>query len=501
MQSNLSSLAVPAAPLLHNWQGLHGSAGTLALAELASQNPGLYVFVATDTEAAMRASAELAFFLDDDVLLFPEWETLPYDSFSPHQDIVSERLTTLSVLPELRSGVLVVSARTLMHRLAPTDFVQGQTLKLDAGQTYDLEAERQRLIRSGYRHVDTVMERGEFAVRGSIVDVFPMGAQLPFRIDLFDDEVETLRTFDPESQRTVERIDSIAVLPAKEFPLDEQSIARFRDSWHRAFVADVRRCQTYQDISSGIAPQGVEYYLPLFFEHTSTLFDFLPQSTVYILEDGVAEAAAVFWDDLQARYESLRYDVERPILEPARLFQTWADVATTIKRHGRVQLDTRARAKRHVVGLDGNPLPDVAANHRSQDPARKLRAFSGNVGARVLFTAETQGRLQHLLEFLARAGLDPTEVDDFATFRDADTKLASTIAPLDRGCWLEDVAIVSETDVFGPRARGPGESRTASLDRPRHGHPQPHRVVDRGAGRASRPWGGPLQGPRIPDDR
>ena len=312
----------PASHLQHNWQGLHGSASSLAAARLAESAGHLVVYVAADTDAAFHAQTEIRFYAPSSVpvLTFPDWETLPYDHFSAHQDIVSERLATLYELPSTTAGLLVLPVSTLLQRLAPVEFVQSQSLILEVGARFDLEAERQRLTGAGYRATDTVSERGEFAVRGSLVDVFPMGADNPIRIDLFDDEIDTLRIFDADSQRTISPTRSVRILPARETPLDAPGIARFRDAWHRTFDVDVRNCQIYQDVSAGLASQGIEYYLPLFFEATATLFDYLPGDTVFILEAEVPESTKRHLDDVAGRYESLRYDVERPIQPPDALF-------------------------------------------------------------------------------------------------------------------------------------------------------------------------------------
>ena len=458
---------VPAPHLQHNWQGLHGSASSLMAARLAESAGHLVVYVAADTDAAFHAQAEIRFYAPSNVpvLTFPDWETLPYDHFSAHQDIVSERLATLYELPATTGGVLVLPVSTLLQRLAPVEFVQSQSLVLSVGARFDLDAERQRLARAGYRAADTVSERGEFAVRGSLVDVFPMGAANPIRIDLFDDEIDTLRIFDADSQRTVNSTRSVRILPARETPLDAGGVARFRDAWHRTFDVDVRNCQIYQDVSAGFAPQGVEYYLPLFFEATATLFEYLPGDTVFVLEADVPAATKRHIEDVASRYESLRYDVERPILTPDALFLSAADLDTHLKRYGRVRLDPTAARRRHRVDFGGRELPDVAANHRARDPAARLRTFTANTAARVLLTAETPGRKVHLDDFLRREGLSGDDVEDFAEFATGDTALGIAIAPIERGFWFDDMAVVTETEIFGHRSEAATErARRQAID-------------------------------------
>ncbi len=401
----------------------------------------------------MQAQREVRFFGSDlPVLTFPDWEILPYDHFSAHQDIVSERLATLYELPAIHHGVLVVPVTTLLQRLAPETFVRNQSLVLARGQTFDIAEERTRLAAAGYRSAETVSERGEFAVRGSLVDIFPMGAVNPIRIDLFDDEIDTLRTFDADTQRTIAETEHIRILPARETPLDTESIRRFRDNWHRAFDVDVRRCQIYQDVSDGMAPQGIEYYLALFFDSTATLFDFLPDDAVFVLEAELQAAAKRLLDEVATRYESLRHDVERPVLPPSALYLTVAELNERLRRYGRARLDPDGKQHRHRVGFGGQALPELAANHRARDPAARLRAFVANSSARVLLTAETPGRKVHLEDFLRREAIAATAVDDFSAFAEGTDRLAVAIAPIERGLWLKELAVVTETEIFGHRS-------------------------------------------------
>ncbi len=286
---------LPAAAGKQHWGNLPGAALSLAIAEAASAAKRFTLLLTADSQSAERLEQELSFFAPDlPVLHFPDWETLPYDLFSPHQDIISQRIASLYRLPELSHGVLVVPITTALHRLAPTQFLLGSSLVLDIGQKLDVEQMRTRLEASGYRCVDTVYEHGEFAVRGALIDLFPMGSKLPYRIDLFDDEIETLRTFDPENQRSIDKVQSIRLLPAKEFPLQKDAVTRFKARFRERFDVDFRRCPIFQDLSSGITPAGIEYYLPLFFEETSTLFDYLPQDTQVFSLPGIEQAAENF---------------------------------------------------------------------------------------------------------------------------------------------------------------------------------------------------------------
>jgi transcription-repair coupling factor (superfamily II helicase) len=277
----------------------------------AYQTAGFSLVVAADTSSARRLETELAFFNqrhDFQILHLADWETLPYDTISPHQDIISDRLKTLYQLPQTKQGILVVPVTSLLQRLMPADYLMGNSLMVERGQQVNIDNMRRNFEKAGYHCVDTVYEHGEYAVRGSLLDIFPMGSEQPYRLDLFDDEIETLRTFDPETQLTVEQVERIQLLPAKEFPLDKIGINRFKQHWLEKFDVDHKACAIFQDVSAGISPAGIEYYLPLFFDACSTLFDYLPDNTqVYALGD-IEKAAENFWLELLRRYESRRVD-------------------------------------------------------------------------------------------------------------------------------------------------------------------------------------------------
>ena len=281
------------------WGNLSGSSAALALTGMASKTGQPVLVITPDTLSANRLQQELEFFAGTrpglPVLLFPDWETLPYDSFSPHQDIISQRLETLYRLPQLAGGIVIAPVATLMQRISPRAFLDGSCLLLDLGDTLDLETMRRRLEASGYRCVSQVMEHGEFAVRGSLLDLYPMGSALPYRIDLLDDEVDSIRSFDPDTQRTLERVEGVRLLSAREFPLTGEAITRFRQGWRATFAGDPQASPVYLDVSHGIAPAGIEYYLPLFFEQTATLFQYLPDETLLAVFAGVEAGAETFW--------------------------------------------------------------------------------------------------------------------------------------------------------------------------------------------------------------
>ncbi|MCP9338048.1 transcription-repair coupling factor [Stutzerimonas xanthomarina] len=485
---------MPAASGKQTWGNLPGAALSLAIAEAASNADRFTLLLTADSQSAERLQEELAFFAPElPVLHFPDWETLPYDVFSPHQDIISQRIAALYQLPELTHGVLVVPITTALHKLAPKRFLLGSSLVLDVGQKLDVEQMRARLEAAGYRCVDTVYEHGEFAVRGALIDLFPMGSPLPYRIDLFDDEIETLRTFDPENQRSIDKVESIRLLPAREFPLKKESVTGFRARFRERFDVDFRRCPVYQDLSTGITPAGIEYYLPLFFDETSTLFDYLPEDTQVFSLPGIEQAAEHFWKDVRNRYEERRVDPERPLLPPVELFMPVEDCFAHLKSWPRVvasQDDVETGIGRER--FPASRFPELAIDAKASEPLGALRRFLEEFPGRVLFTAESAGRREVLLELLARLKLRPQEVAGWSQFVESNERLAIAIAPLDDGLLLQEpaLALIAESPLFGQRimqrrrrekGRDAGENVIKNLTELREGSPVVH--IDHGVGR------------------
>jgi transcription-repair coupling factor (superfamily II helicase) len=438
-----------------HWSNLPGSAAALLIAEAIIQKQQFCLVVAEDMQSAERLYHELNFFLEaaasdlsHQVQLFPDWETLVYDSFSPHQDIISERLRILNQLPGMRTGALVVPAATLMHKLAPRSFALGSSLVLDVGQKFDIKSMRRQLESAAYRCVETVMEHGEFAVRGAIMDVFPMGSEHPYRVDLFDDEIESLRTFDPESQLSVDKVTHVRLLPAREYPLSAAAIKRFQDAWHLKFHTDARRCPMYQDISQGLSPAGVEYYLPLFFESAETLFDYLPDNALVVSED-IDAALRRHWRDAETRFESLRFDIEKPILAPEEILLGADDLLALCNLRPRIEL----KETRHHQGdqFDFAPLPDLTINERGQLPLEKLQALIKETQLKILIVAESNGRREVVDDLLRRHQLTTRIADSWAEFLSHPAKLQIAVAPLDRGLLLPDsnLLVVTEQQLFG----------------------------------------------------
>nr|WP_256355005.1 transcription-repair coupling factor [Pseudomonas sp. sia0905] len=484
--------SLPATAGKQHWGNLPGAALSLAIAEAASSAKRFTLLLTADSQSAERLEQELSFFAPElPVLHFPDWETLPYDLFSPHQDIISQRISALYRLPSLSHGVLVVPITTALHRLPPKRFLLGSSLVLDVGQRINVDDMRARLEAAGYRYVDTVYEHGEFAVRGALIDLFPMGSRQPFRIDLFDDEIETLRTFDPETQRSIDKVESIKLLPAREFPLEKKAVTDFRGRFRERFDVDFRRCPIYQDLSTGITPAGIEYYLPLFFEETATLFDYLPQDTQVFSLPGIEKAAEQFWTDARNRYDERRVDPERPLLPPADIFLPVEDCFARLKDWPRVVIspeDIEPGVGR--TRFEASALPDLAIQAKTSEPLAALRRFIEEYPGRVLFCAESAGRREVLLELLARLKLKPKEVEGWPQFCASKERLGITIAPLDEGLQLEDIALIAESPLFGQRimqrrrrekTRDAGDNVIKNLTELREGAPVVH--IDHGVGR------------------
>jgi transcription-repair coupling factor (superfamily II helicase) len=465
VSKTVNSVALPfpdSSDLPTSWGGCTGAAAGYAIARLAATGGAPLLVVTPDVQAATRLIAEVRFFgndADTEVLGFPEWETLPYDIFSPLPELVSQRLKTLHRLRRLARGVVVVPVSTVMQRLLPADFLDSHSLVMQLGDRLDVDAFRRRLEAAGYQCVSQVMAHGEYAVRGSLLDLFPMGSEVPYRIDLFDDEIDSIRVFDPETQRTNDRIDDISLLPAREFPLDEAGINRFRAAYRRQIEGDPQRSLIYRGVSEGQAPGGIEYYLPLFFEHTATLFDYLPGGTVILHARGIEDVATDFFDGVAARYEQRRHDIERPLLPPDALYSPVGEFMQRLADHRRVVYQSGTTAPELTPGdaldLPVRPLPPLGIQARAADPAQALKRLLDEADARTLFVAETAGRRESLLDTLHGFAIRPPVFDDWQAFVDADAPLGITIAPVENGLWLTDppLLVIPEALLLGERVK------------------------------------------------
>jgi len=429
---------------------LYGSSDALALARYARQSRPLIVVSASAVDA-QRLREEIGWYAPElRVSLFPDWETLPYDTFSPHHDLVSERLETLYHLTTGNCDVVIVPASTALYRLSPPAYLAGYTFFLKQGERLDLNALRHQLTVAGYNHVTQVMAPGEYCVRGGLIDLFPMGSAVPYRIDLIDDQIDSLRTFDVDTQRTIYKVNEVRLLPAREFPMDEAARTRFRARFRETFEGDPSKCPVYKDVSNGIAPAGIEYYLPLFFEQTGTLFDYLPPDATVALHRDVHGAIEAFWRDAQSRYNLLKGDRTRPIFPPAALFLSAEDFFVALKEFKRIDIQEPALARDDSDAMQTMALPDVAVERRAADPLHKLKAFLAAHELRVLLLADSPGRRQTMSEYFAEYGLRPQPCGSFAEFLASDARLMLGIAPLYNGFVYpeEGIAVITEAELY-----------------------------------------------------
>ncbi len=443
MPSPILLPALPTTPKQRRyWTPPYGSARALLIAEAARAHTGLLVAVTRDTLRARALESELKVFTNGlPVLHFPDWETLPYEAFSPHPEVVSQRIATLYRLPAVTRGVLVVPIATLMQRIAPLSHITGAGLMLDKGQKFDIASEQRRLEASGYRHVPQVNEPGDFAVRGALVDIFPMGTDEPYRVELLDDEIESIRSFDPETQRSQQQVIHVELLPAHEFPLTDEAAKTFRSNLRERFPIDPRHCPLYQDMKEGVTPGGIEYYLPLFFAQTATLFDYLADDALFVLCEGAAEAADQFWEQTAERYDQRAHDIERPVLPPAELYLPPDDLRAQLNRRLRVEVVAAGHA--HAVRTGTQNAPEVALNRKGEEPGAALREFITSYPGRVLIAADSAGRREALLETLAAAELYPQNVASWQAF----------LQPADAGTDAMGVTSVAMPSVGATSAR------------------------------------------------
>jgi transcription-repair coupling factor (superfamily II helicase) len=435
----------------------------------------LYVVVTSGARETERLAAEIAFFQGSKratpaLMPLPDWEILPYDLFSPHPDITSRRLQTLFELPQARGGCLILAADALLQRLPPVAYVQGRAFDLAVGQALSVEPFRQRLADAGYASVGQVTAPGEFAVRGSLLDVFPMGAEVPLRIDLFGTDIEAIRRFDPETQRSLDSVQSVRMLPAREVPLDPESVKGFRRRYRTRFEGDPTLSSIYRGVSEGLAPPGVEFYLPLFFEATASLFDYLPRDAVMVHDGGAAAALQQLWNDIEQRYEERRHDIERPILAPPELFLTPQELEKAAEPLTSITLEAfKADLELHpddsAVNFPTASPPQLRIDPRAAEPLAPLASFLATFAGRVLIAAESPGRREVLQEMLRPHTTAVTAVPDWASFAGGEMSLALTVAPDIGGLQLQTprVAILSEAQLFGARvSQERRRSRSAS---------------------------------------
>lgn len=443
-----------------HWGRLYGASKSLAIGTAARSSQSPVLVITTDAFQAGRLIDELNFFLsesnDIEVLTLPDWETLPYDLFSPYQDIISERLTTLAKLPALKRSVIVVPVTTAIHRLLPRDYLSRHSLQLKIGQKVDIEMFKSDLISAGYSFSSQVMEHGDAAIRGSLFDIYPMGSRKPYRIDLFDDEIDSIRTFDPETQRSEGQINEINILPAREIDLTDKGIANFRSSWRERFQGNPGACPVYRDVSQGLAPAGIEYFLPLFYQQTSSLLDYFETEPLVILDENISDSIEKFLQDVEHRYEQMRHDVERPILPPRELYLDEQEFYTNLKPCRQIHVSSMASTKEKHSHNYATTLPtQMPVDARLSRPLELLERYIDNFNGRVLIVAESSGRRETLLELFRQNDIKLVQVSGWPEFKESKHSLAMTVSSMEQGLQIDNpaLAVISEGQLFGDRVQ------------------------------------------------
>ncbi len=436
-----------------------GSADALLLARFAEDHSPLVILTETAWQA-QRLLEEIQWLAPQrSVHLLPDWETLPYDHFSPHQDLVSERLATLWQFVSGQCDIALVPIATALYRLPPVSYLAARTFLIRKGQTLNLDAFRAQMTTAGYTHVTQVVKSGEYCVRGGLIDLYPMGSLVPFRIDLMDTEVETIRTFDADTQRTLYPVPEIRLLPAREFPLDEAGRSHFREKFRERFEGDPSRSALYRDVGNGLAPGGIEYYLPLFFDNCATLFDYIPEATTICLHQNVTAAIQAFWQSTRSRWNLLKGDRANPVLDPDELFLTEEQCFAALAKLSGSDL------KKDELGSDltflrsdpkpTTPLPPVELTRRDALPIEKLQDFTRSFPGRVLLVAESLGRRETISQMLQEFGYPTTPVESWQAFVEGTMPVAIVAAPLTAGFILdhERLAVITETELYKSQVR------------------------------------------------
>ena len=436
-----------------DWASQGSTAQALTIAERAISYSGISLVITATTAEASTLRTAISFFLQDsniETKVFPDWETLPYDIFSPHQDIISDRIQILSELPTLTQAVLVLPLPSLLHQLPPTDFLASRLFDYQVDETLDRDKLHNQLTRAGYHRVETVYEHGEYAFRGSIIDIFPMGEKAPFRIDLLDNDIESLRIFDPESQRTLSSVERLRLLPAREFPLDKEGINQFLNHWHDHFDPSTTNCTVYKDVKQGIAPQGIEYYLSLFFDHTANLFDYLPEQTQVFMQGDIYSTANTLWQDINRRYTEYGVDPERPLLAPKEIFITVEDLFSEFKQLNIIHKEQNASVTPEEIK---SGIPDISVNSKQNNPLEQLEKFILDIPAdtSILFCAESAGRKEALTELVAANNIKPQPYDSWQDFRSSGETMGICIYPIDQGFYSKqrNICLITEGELFG----------------------------------------------------
>ena len=438
------------------WGRLCGSSKALAISRLVATKHLPICILTTDSLTACRLAEAIRFYMGgpsaSPLLFFPDWETLPYDLLSPCQDITSERLATLAALPDLGQGILITKVTTAMHRLMPKNFLLSRSIKLQLGQRLDPMHFKTRLIACGYMPSAQVMAPGELAIRGSLIDLYPMGASQPYRIDLLDEEIDSIRTFDPETQRSYAKVREINVLPAKEVPLDRQSLTYFKAAWQARFPTASDQCALYRDLTKGLPSAGIEYYLPLFFSETSTLFDYLPERCLIILDEDINGAMESFWGDIETRFEQGRRDPKHPLMAPTEIFLSPQDLINSIQAWPQLRVTRRQQKDGSKTINYATTLPEnLPIKARIESPLTLVNRYLADFTGRVLLVVSSAGRREILLDLFKQQALELCQFPGWSAFINGTEKLGLTVAPLEQGLQLTQLAVISEAQLFGER--------------------------------------------------
>ncbi|MDH6299283.1 transcription-repair coupling factor [Polynucleobacter sphagniphilus] len=464
-------IPAPRAGQRFTFSGLVGSADAALIAQAATrhrQNYSVMVVFCAHAQDAQRLLEEIpAFAPKIKARLLPDWEILPYDHFSPHQDLVSERLATLYELLNGSCDIVLVPVTTALQRLGPPQFLSGHTFFFRQGDKLNEAALKLQLQQAGYDPVSAVMRPGEYSIRGGLIDLFPMGSSLPYRLDLFGDEIEQIRSFDPDTQRSLYPVKEVRLLPGHEFPFDDQSRTAFRNRWREVFEGDPTRCSIYKDANLGIPSAGIESYLPLFFDESSTLFDYFPRSgdPVWLVSIGDAdEAIRSFWKDTLQRYEFLKHDLDRPVLPPAELFLDADEFFSKLKPNARLALEISGDKNNEAAFLQ---VPDIAVHRRDADPIARLRDLVSKERIRVLVCSDSAGRKESIRQLFEESNsvagqdgrslypLKPEGFESIADFIKSDALFGLVTAPLFNGfTWpSENLIVITEAELFTSTAR------------------------------------------------
>ncbi|MBV1777213.1 transcription-repair coupling factor [Burkholderiaceae bacterium DAT-1] len=432
-----------------------GSADAAVIAWLTGQSRPLAILTA-NAQSASRLKDEITWFAPEKVVaLLPDWETLPYDNFSPHHDLISERLATLWQIRNQAADVIIVPVQTALMPLPPLEYLTAYSFFLKAKSKLDVEKLRSDLTFAGYSHVTQVYSPGEFSIRGGLIDLFPMGSTLPYRLDLFDDEIETIRTFDVDTQRSIYPVPEIRLLPAREFPLDDGGRTKFRQRFREEFEGDPSKSRIYKDISNGLIPPGIEYYLPLFFDQTATLFNYIGEETLLVQHGDLMAACEQFWADTQSRYTMLAGDKDRPLLPPKSLFVTIETFFGAMKPYRRVELKgstPEVADASEAAWRDGIlAIPDIRVDRRAENPIARLQAFIDSFKGRILLLAESLGRRETLSQYFSSHGLSVPMCETWEDFRNESARVVLGVGPLAYGFIAREtnIALITESDLYG----------------------------------------------------